>query len=306
MSKLFITIQGGLGNQLFQAALIIWLRSNLGISVQPIDPGSQGKPGPYDRICQIDQLFPAIRIRRGFIAHLLHIASLSRKWQCALGKIGLVNRIADEVSLSQILRRNLRASNFRGFFRLYVLSAHLQSLKLVKPVIPSMIKNIHPVLTKRAFHIDNMLSRSNRPPLAATLVVHVRRGDVLTLQNSELLGYDYYKNALDAIVKKHGFCPSAIAVVSDEPEIALGLIQQISPSAYLLNFDDPIDVLSAMAMAYGLVLANSTLSLWGAIFSVNRCNIVGPCIPSLGNCDWFHFLSYLDVTMVASAGVASS
>jgi len=298
MSIFFVTIQGGLGNQLFQAALICWMQANWDISAQPLDPGKQAKPGKFERSCQIDQLFPKLRIRRGCLSYLIHILSLSRKWQSSSGKFGLVCRIADEDSLQRIMRGNLQESTFKRFFKLYVFSGHIQSLKLIKSVMHSMIAHVRPVLSCRASRIDNMLSLSKKPPLASTLVVHVRRGDILTLQNSFLLEYNYYKHALDALKGDQSFCPTAVAVVSDQPETAIALIQQLSPSAYLLDLDDPIDVLSAMATAYGLVLANSTLSLWGAIFSTDRHYVVGPSIPFVGECSWSDILAFLEVRMV--------
>lgn len=298
---LFVTIQGGLGNQLFQAALILWLRAAWGISAHPLDPGCQGQPGPMSRVCQIDQLFPDLQVKRGFAVYLLHALSLSRKWQHLVGDAGFVSRIADESTLNQVLRQHLELPSFRGFPKVFVFSGHLQRLGLFSTIIPSMIKSVRPILLNRSIHIDNMLFGSGRLPLASTLIIHVRRGDVLSLQDAVLLQSDYYMRALEVLSERDGCSSLAVAVVSDEPEVALGLIKRLVPSAFILNLDDPLDVLAAMAMSHALILANSTLSLWGAVFSVSRANVIGPCIPSVGNCDWFETLLGLDVQMVAAS-----
>jgi hypothetical protein len=91
-----------------------------------------------------------------------------------------------------------------------------------------------------------------------------------SINSALLLGSQYYKSAFSALLKseRNGFTDfKAIGIVSDQPELALPLIQALQPSAYVVDLDDPIDVLAVLAMAHSRVLANSTLSIWAGVLS---------------------------------------
>lgn len=298
MSIIFITIQGGLGNQLFQAALLFWLRKNWGISAKMIYPGGGGTPGPDTRICQLNELFPSENVISGFFAYLLHLLSLSRKWQLLFGSSGLVCSLADVLSLEQVLQHTSFGNRLLRRHSIFVFSAHWQRLGLLVDVIPFIQKTVSSSLEDRAARVDSWLAANQRAPLAETLVIHVRRGDVLTLSRAVLLGVDYYRNALDAFAVHRSYYPTAIAVVSDDPDKAIELVRYVAPSAYVLDLQDPVDVLAAMTNSQAVVLANSTLSLWAAILSKDRSCIVAPTIELIGACSWDEITGYLGVLKV--------
>jgi hypothetical protein len=271
MGKAFVTLHGGLGNQLFQAALVLWLRDARGIDAKLIDPGGRlGIPGPYTRVCQINEILIDEHIQRGPLAILLHLLSLSSKWQALFGRFGLVKLLTlpSFASCADLLEFNKVLSGNKPMLSVFL--GYWQEPFILSATSVEMQKLAHPVLKKRLFHIDQMLLRSGRPCINETLVVHVRRGDLTKINSAILLGSSYYKSAFAALEELHAtkrLKPKAIGVVSDEPDVALPLIQALQPSAYVIDLEDPLDALAAISFAHSRFLANSTLSIWGGVLS---------------------------------------
>lgn len=270
MPKTFVTLHGGLGNQLFQAAFAIWLRKVKGYEVQLIDPGVEGTPGPNSRVCQLDQLLSDEHVVRGVAAFILHIASLSRKWQAFFGRIGFIRCIplsyhADRAELLSFYRflpkRNCEVLVFYGYWQEdFVLQASAAEMR----------SRSRPELCRRLGNIDRMLLNSGKPCIGDTLLVHVRRGDLAAVSSAILLGSEYYGAAFSALGQggeSNSFNSRAIGIVSDQPDIALSLIQAFDHNAYVIDLEDPLDVLAALSMAHSRILANSTLSIWAGVLS---------------------------------------
>lgn len=98
-----------------------------------------------------------------------------------------------------------------------------------------------------------------------TVVVHVRRGDYLLNPQFGVLDDEYYRRALDSYALNRPV--TAVIVLSDEHDqkklFEWGKnTQYVSPS-----FCSGSEALSLMANAKNLVVANSSLSFWGARFS---------------------------------------
>jgi len=107
--------------------------------------------------------------------------------------------------------------------------------------------------------------------------LHVRRGDVLTLQNANVIGMDYYKKAIDIMMKK--VKNPVFYVFSDGIEWCKENFKEINAK---LNFVDSLPdtgyhTLEAMKSCKHNILANSALSWWaGYLNSNNKKVIIAP------------------------------
>ena len=100
------------------------------------------------------------------------------------------------------------------------------------------------------------------------IALHVRCGDFMRKDLLSLHGYTsplYYTNALQLLRSQVGEVP--IVVFSDEPECARRVLNGISGSFIFLDEPEimrPIEWINLMAVASGMVTANSSFSWWGA------------------------------------------
>jgi hypothetical protein len=102
------------------------------------------------------------------------------------------------------------------------------------------------------------------------LVVHIRLGDYKSEASFGILGKEYYKNAIEELMRD-GHCKD-IWVFSDEPELAKsyfpeefrGITKWITSTQ-----DSASETLEAMRLGYGYVIGNSTFSWWGALLTHN-------------------------------------
>ena len=102
--------------------------------------------------------------------------------------------------------------------------------------------------------------------MGEAILLHVRRGDYLTTSGFKVLSQDYYRQARSLLEQLDPKLTSRpIYVVSDDPAAAIPLVRTAWPNAGLLDLSDPLDVLAMIAHAPVKVIANSTLSLWGAL-----------------------------------------
>lgn len=111
------------------------------------------------------------------------------------------------------------------------------------------------------------------------LVVHVRLGDYRLEKNFGLLSENYYKNVeeLWALGKY-----KQIWLFSDEPEVALSLIPKNLHNQTRIIRDEnenPATTLELMRLGSGYLIANSSLSWWGAMLSRNDSPVVVAPIP---------------------------
>ena len=270
----FIPMTGGIGNQLFQAAFASYLRDNHGFSAWLLNPGMDETPGPTTRACQINEILPDEFIIGGSIAKILHQMSLSRKWQMVSAKIGFLRSVRLEKSPEKTL----------GFLPIFP-GTH-QNRNILDYALPDIKARAGAALANRAAEIDLFLLERGEPPLAESIVIHVRRGDYLVTEWTQTLGKAYYSEAIRTLSVATSKTTKPIMVVSDDEASALILIQEIIPAARLLSLSDPVDVIAAIAAAGQKIIANSTLSLWGALFGSVCSKIAYPSTWFKGSGDW--------------------
>lgn len=100
------------------------------------------------------------------------------------------------------------------------------------------------------------------------LLVHVRLGDYNLQKNFGILSSLYYEQSMKIATDKNKF--EKILLFSDDPVNALKLLpaEHLDKIVVAPNFDNhSAEVLEAMRHAKGYIIANSTLSWWGATLS---------------------------------------
>lgn len=265
MARGFVRLTGGLGNQLFQAAFVQWLNQTQTIPAILFDPGLDAIPGPLTRARQIEHILPDESILVGRRAKLLHRLSLSRKWQRSFGQLGVFCADRQEDWLEERLLRWRKLGGSRGSPWI-VFSGYYQQRRYLDVVLVAMRVRAAIALKGRIERVEEILRQKGLPTVRESILLHVRRGDYLTTNGFKVLDTEYYARAWEflgkvdpALTTKH------VWVVSDSPIDALALVQSVYPAAQLLDLEDPLDVLAVIAGASVKIIANSTLSLWGAL-----------------------------------------
>jgi len=111
------------------------------------------------------------------------------------------------------------------------------------------------------------------------LVVHIRLGDYKMEENFGILSEKYYE-CLNELWEGGSF--GKIWMFSDEPEIAIEKIpKKLRGEVRIINdkSEVPAVTLEVMRLGHGYVIANSSLSWWGAMLSKNTNPIVIPPNP---------------------------
>jgi hypothetical protein len=100
------------------------------------------------------------------------------------------------------------------------------------------------------------------------LLVHVRLGDYNLQKNFGILSSSYYEQSMKIAIDNNNF--KKILLFSDDPVNALKLLpaEHLDKIVVAPDFDNhSSEVLEAMRHAKGYIIANSTLSWWGATLS---------------------------------------
>ena len=125
---------------------------------------------------------------------------------------------------------------------------------------------------------DSVTIYKKRAEKEFPLIVHVRLGDYIQIPSMDVLGKDYYREAIqliwdpDRFKKIWIFSDSQIDKVDYLPTKLVTLCDSIDDE----NFS-ALDLLEVMSLGSGYVISNSTLSWWGAALSTNgHSNVVVP------------------------------
>lgn len=149
-----------------------------------------------------------------------------------------------------------------GFNRLAApcfLRHYFQNRRYVDAVLPQVCD-----LLRHAVGLESARGRSQ--PIVG---LHFRRGDYVTI--GWALPFDYYTEALEVVRARIG--RFAVRVFSDDPIVTKLAVDYLTTRHFEIADEDPlrtrhpiadIDELMAMARCDHLIMANSTLSWWGA------------------------------------------
>jgi hypothetical protein len=250
-----VELQGGLGNQLFIWAMAHRLSEEYRVQVKLVIPVN--KLSRTDRSCE---LFELVKLCDHDISigesHLFSIfTKIIDKVESHrilknlnfLAKLGIVTKKnSDDISIS--VSHPLRL--MRGYFQCSDL--------------PETVKSrIYP-------EIIEYLNRLQLPNIALGLnihtVLHIRRGDTKEIADEwGILSLEYYKNLVNEV--------NDVIICTDALELLKEIKKNFPVSALISSTESsPWQVLKIISDSQIFIMANSTLSWWGAWLAVNNKN----------------------------------
>lgn len=126
---------------------------------------------------------------------------------------------------------------------------------------------IKPV-NKYSQQLANLISESN------SVSIHVRRGDFLKYNSSQILGMDYYNHAINKI--KRRIKKPVFFVFSDDIQWCKDHLQIKNKTIYIEK-NPSYEDMRLMSLCKHNIIANSSFSSWGARLNKNKNKIViGP------------------------------
>jgi hypothetical protein len=279
--SVYVSLTGGLGNQLFQlaAALSMSRQNKVGMISIFGSPrlNSIGQPDIYD-FDYSDFGFEVKRnspswLTRKFLGYSLRMGVSPRKLENFRFVKYLAETMASIFVSSNLLRPvSVLIGKGVGFFvsepsqkaRLFV--GYFQSYKWVdcEPTL-SKLRNL--TLKEPTQNYRNYAELANKKEI---LAVHIRLGDYKSESDFGVLSPLYYDIAIEEITLKCSF--DEIWVFSDEPDLA--------QRNYLLKCKDPVkwivdsklsaaETLQLMRHGSGFIIGNSTFSWWAAKLANN-------------------------------------
>jgi len=238
MATAYVTLGGGLGNQLFQAALGVALQEAHGAEVVFIDTGYQ-----FDRF--------------GRKLHLSRFENLKLKTIARDALLGLpLVREQDygPEAYGELLRTYPKLV-FEGYFQneRFFLDRH-------EAIRAAFQYDVSPE-TERAG--QELRSRS-------TIGIHVRRSEYGYLG---LASAAYYLNAITDIRREIG--PAPVTCFTDEPNFCRAVFAAVPDlTVHTPNTDDPLEDFHLLSRCAHYVIANSSFSWWSAWLGQTAASIV--------------------------------
>lgn len=254
-----VLLDGGLGNQLFQVAFALYLRTVRGCNTY-VDFSAlhktqvHGIGGIEDIIKYFDFPVHEENSRRFFA--LVILAQLRRALSQRKGFLGLD-------AMKGVIRTG----------RLDVYCGYWQGHAMLVPFYLEVAKACNEI-----FEVKSTL------PVSA--VVHFRFGDYVTPKNQKIYfqaDEDYYKIALDSLFQEHGIIE--YSVVTNDVARAKHLLSKSAFKRFIFSYAEGsmLDDFATIARASTLVSTNSTFCWWGALTAAINGNLVNLVAPK----KWF-------------------
>lgn len=285
MTSAFVTLMGGLGNQLFQYAAAVSCDSEEIILVPEIGSPRQTQGiedifaydlGTGTRRFQFSNSNRVIKKVFNFILRINLVVEKNRistmlvgfaNWifTCLL-TLGLKKRIAfapgKGIGYTHLPKPDRKTLYLHGYFQSATYLSRSNTYDRMKSL----------TLTNPSERLDSFKIRAAEQK---PIVVHVRRGDYRYEDNFGLLGPKYYQLAFEYLRSQNKI--ETIWLFSDEPDYALTLM----PAEYLALVEvipvldeHPASTLELMRLGSAYVIANSSFSWWAAILSKNNKPLV--------------------------------
>jgi len=290
-SKIYVSLTGGLGNQLFQlSAGLACSQSQDVILVTSFGKPRRSNNKPAD-ILEFEtglelETRQATWLVRKAAGYVLRMSASPRSYESNSFFGSVVKNLAGIV-LSLHLKRAVGIQSPKGvgfhqfptFEGPTVMLGYFQSYKWAgQTEIKKRLLNLalqEPNLLMNQF---KHLSKVEMP-----LVVHIRRGDYLNEKSFGVLSEEYYVKAIRAQLSTERY--NSIWLFSDDLDLARELIPSDVglPVREVCEFDhSPASTLQAMRLGYGYVIANSSFSWWAAYLTENDgAQVIAPK-------PWFH------------------
>jgi hypothetical protein len=238
MATAYVTLGGGLGNQLFQAALGVALADAHGAEVIYVDNGFQ-----------FDSFGRKLHLAR-FVNLKLDVVARER----LLG-LPLVREADYGPEVYGELLRNYPALVFEGYFQneRFFLGRHA------------------PIKAAFQFQVRPEIERAGEALRSSGAIgIHVRRSEYGFLG---LASAAYYINAIADIRREIG--PAPVACFSDEPNFCRAVFSSIPDlTVHAPDTDDPLEDFHLLSRCAHHVIANSSFSWWAAWLGQGENSIV--------------------------------
>jgi len=277
--KSYIFLTGGLGNQLFQLAFLQTRVSDIKIAEITLGNPRLNTNGIPD-ICDFQfsdsvqfrtlngkstatRKLPGYFLRLGLKTHNRPMSSLLHSALQILGNLLLSVKLRDRVKIVysrdngfNYLPESKANEYLVGYFQSYKWVQEDESLNDLFRSI--RLKNPS----------DDFRTFLNSVRNKKTLAVHVRLGDYFNDPTLGILHKSYYQRAISEMIESDTF--DEIWLFSNEPEHAMEFIPDFCKQSVKIvpNFSGSAsETLEAMRHASAYVIANSSLSWWGAALS---------------------------------------
>lgn len=277
--RTWLSLTGGLGNQLFQFAAANSLESDriTLVSRFGMPRTTDGKPDIlfYKMPANVkyeekpnDPIF-----FRKVVGYILRAGIRSKRFE----RLKVIKKVIELTARALISFRlgtwlKLSVGTDVGFSEIdsnsqkVLLVGYFQTFKFMEiPSVAHTLRDLELRVKPAILEEHELLAREEIP-----LVVHVRLGDYRLEQNFGLLSDKYYENVED-LWALNTF--KKIWLFSDEPEVALSRIPKNLHNQTRIIRDEketPATTLELMRLGAGYLIANSSLSWWGAMLSRNN------------------------------------
>lgn len=259
-----IGINGGLGNQLFQASFA-HLHSDTRIELYLDSTPRPDRPFELQKLLvncdHINKLSSTGNILMRFRIKLMR-APKKLKLNFLTDFLSSISKIAFEEKpfsdKTQVLYEN---SIYLGYFQHWSLVE-----KNWNVFGPELNETLAKIDGRKWTDID----------LSSTIIIHVRQGDLINVKNTMgILSAEYYENAVKLIEDRSGHKSFKLVVVTDDKKRVSEFDSSLNFSR-IFGLEDMTawETLKIMSEAKYLVCANSTLSWWGSYLSAKKNGLV--------------------------------
>jgi len=257
-------IQGGLGNQLFQYATgkAISLRLKRPLHVD-VDWFRQGHEGVTPR----NLLLPYLNLKYE-IDKVSSVFKPPKRWQRIAQRILPTNTY---VLNDRPYRFNVSVNQFNPFRNQSVyLMGYWQSYRYFESIRNELLEEIKPAKPLSSNYQAYLEDIHN----ASSAMVHIRRGDYIHLPAAAkihgFLGLEYYKKGMDLLLEADA--KTKFFVFSDDIDWAKKNLPHQDQICFIESIEEesaPVQELFLMSQCQKHLIANSSLSWWGAWLSTS-------------------------------------
>jgi hypothetical protein len=284
MRKIYLSLTGGLGNQLFQLAAASAIADGDSVEVEWVNSRPR-----LNSLGQAEVMDFALPKNIGFQKRH-KFQKLNSKSIGYLLRMGIDPRRYEDFKIykgtAAFLTSVINLSTFRRYIRIHV----NQGVGYSTRRFPKTSKSLHLIGYFQTFRwiqgdtseefLNNLTVREKSPELLelinlasleSPLVVHMRFGDYRMEKSFGLLTENYYRNSIQELWKLGQF--ESIWVFSDEIEQAKNYLKdmEISEIKYISNVaKSSAQTLEAMRLGKGFVIGNSSFSWWAAASSFSE------------------------------------
>ena len=265
--KIFVRISGGLGNQLFQISAGNYFAISRSAELVIIVPN--GNENQVRRFFDRDlfQHIKSIEQRKFLLIPgnvLLRFSSFLSRKNRKVSQFLLVD-CPKEVGYSNILSKNRRSIELRGYYQSHVFASYLPLEVSVKGV-------------EKSFSDWYFAHATKIEKVGNIAALHIRGTDYLChSQETGLLSREYYESA---IVRMKGMGSySKIWVFSDDPTYAKNILANIEADFYFVSSprgSRDLESLVLISKCSSIIIGNSTFAWWAAYLSVTAKHIYCP------------------------------